>query len=278
MDPPIDRAHPARMAEDFRLESDGSRLNAILYEASGPGPHPTAVLLHGFPGNERNLDLAQALRRAGWNVAFFHYRGAWGSGGRFSFGHVLEDVAAVVRRLRDPATATAHRIDPARIALVGHSMGGFAALVAGAEIPEVECVVSLAGANLGVWLAAIASPEGAQRTAETLETWGRGPIAGIRGDLLVEELRESPERFDTPSHAEALAEKPLLLVVATRDEVLPRAQHHDPLVAALQARGARHLRHPELDADHAFSDQRVALARTVVEFLNTECAAGSPAP
>lgn len=275
MDPPIDRAHPARMAEGFRLESDGSRLNAILYEASGAGPHPTALLLHGFPGNERNLDLAQALRRAGWNVAFFHYRGSWGSGGRFSFGNVLDDVAAVVEQLRDPATATAHRIDPARIALVGHSMGGFAALVAGAELPQVECVVSLAGANLGLWQAAIASPEGARRTAETLEGWGRGPIAGIRGDLLVEEVRENAQRFDTTAHADALAEKRVLLVVATRDEVLPRGQHHDPLVAALQARGARHLQHRELDADHAFSDQRIALARTVVEFLDAECAGGS---
>ena len=45
----------------------------------------TVILLHGFPGNERNLDLAQAIRRSGWNAVFFHYRGAWGSGGVFSF-------------------------------------------------------------------------------------------------------------------------------------------------------------------------------------------------
>jgi len=37
------------------------------------------VLLHGYPGNERNLDLAQARRRDGWDIVFFHYRGAWGS-------------------------------------------------------------------------------------------------------------------------------------------------------------------------------------------------------
>ena len=32
--------------------------------AAGAGPHPTMLLLHGLPGNERNLDLAQAARRA----------------------------------------------------------------------------------------------------------------------------------------------------------------------------------------------------------------------
>jgi dienelactone hydrolase len=155
---------------------------------------------------------------------------------------------------------------------VGHSMGGFAALVAGAEIPQVDCVVSLAGANLGLWQAA--SPEGARRTAETLESWGRGPIAGIRGDLLVAEIRENSERFDSTRHADVLAEKRVLLVAATRDEVLPRDQHHDPLVAALQAQDARHLREQVLDADHAFSDQRIGLARAVVDFLDTECAGG----
>lgn len=74
-DPPIfDLVHPPRMAA-MQLESGDASVNAIVYEAQGPGPHPTVVLLHGYPGNEWNLDLAQAIRRAGWNVVFFHYRG-----------------------------------------------------------------------------------------------------------------------------------------------------------------------------------------------------------
>ena len=59
------------------------------------------MLLHGFPGNEQNLDLAQVIRRAGWNVLTLHYRGAWGSPGSFSIGNVLQhaDAAgAFVRR------------------------------------------------------------------------------------------------------------------------------------------------------------------------------------
>ena len=56
----------------------------------------TVVLLHGLPGNEQNLDLAQAIRRAGWNVLTLHYRGAWGSPGQFSLQHVLEDADAAV--------------------------------------------------------------------------------------------------------------------------------------------------------------------------------------
>ena len=34
------------------------------------------ILFHGLPGNEQNLDLAQAIRRANWNVLTLHYRGS----------------------------------------------------------------------------------------------------------------------------------------------------------------------------------------------------------
>ena len=35
------------------------KLLATLYSAGGEGPHPTILLLHGIPGCEQNLDLAQ---------------------------------------------------------------------------------------------------------------------------------------------------------------------------------------------------------------------------
>lgn len=69
-DPPPDKANPAAM-QSFQLPSHGALLNAFVYIASGAGPHPTVILLHGFPGNEKNLDLAQSIRRAGWNVLYF---------------------------------------------------------------------------------------------------------------------------------------------------------------------------------------------------------------
>ena len=64
--------------EELTIKSHGMRMPGLAYLAAGNGPHPTVLLLHGYPGNEKNLDVAQALRRLGWNVVFFHYRGAWG--------------------------------------------------------------------------------------------------------------------------------------------------------------------------------------------------------
>ena len=75
-DPAPDKANPAPM-QSFQLPSHGALLNAFVYIATGATPHPAVILLHGFPGNERNLDLAQSIRRAGWNVLYFDYRGSW---------------------------------------------------------------------------------------------------------------------------------------------------------------------------------------------------------
>jgi len=89
-DPAPSAQPPASMAT-FTIASGGSRMNGLVYLAAGPGPHPVVVFLHGYPGNEKNLDLAQAVRRAGYQAVYFDYRGIWGSGGIFSFAHGLEE-------------------------------------------------------------------------------------------------------------------------------------------------------------------------------------------
>lgn len=259
---------------DMGFQSNGANLNAIVYVAQGRGPHPTVLLLHGFPGNERNLDLAQAIRRAGWNAVFFHYRGAWGSGGTFSFLHVIEDVGEVVRAIHQPTFAETHRIDVDRLALVGHSMGGFASLVAGAEIDAVSCIVSIAGANLGGLARTITEePEVAAGFAASVDGWS-GPIKGPGGKALVEEIAQHADRFDTTSHIDQLARKKLLLIAGARDVVTPAGMHHAPLVEALERAGADSLEASVFEfADHSFSGQRIALARLVTNWLRRECMA-----
>jgi hypothetical protein len=59
-------------------------MDATFYLAGGAGSHGTVLLLQGLPGYESNVDLAQSIRRAGWNVLLFHYRGTWGTAGPFA--------------------------------------------------------------------------------------------------------------------------------------------------------------------------------------------------
>jgi pimeloyl-ACP methyl ester carboxylesterase len=126
VDPPSDPDYPAESLP-LAIPSHGVNLNAVVFTAVGAGPHPNVLLLHGLPGNEQNIDLAQSLRRAGWNVLTLHYRGSWGSPGVFSFSHCLEDAAAAIEWLRKEGADRVPRIDPGRILVIGHSMGGFVA-------------------------------------------------------------------------------------------------------------------------------------------------------
>ena len=62
----VSKEVPASITE-LTITSNGKRLPGLIYRSAGVGPHPTAIMLHGYPGNEKNLDVAQSLRSAGWN-------------------------------------------------------------------------------------------------------------------------------------------------------------------------------------------------------------------
>ena len=269
MDPAArDSAYPAEMAE-LALESGGERLNAMLYVAAGPGPHGVVVLLHGNPGNERNLDIAQAIRRAGYSVLFFNYRGSWGCGGTYSRTHAIEDVHAVLRWVRSPETAARFRTDPARVALVGHSMGGWLALMATAADPGVACVAALDSRNVGAYGLLLQRDPSAESARVTADEWITAPGAPYRteggGKGLVEEMKANAERWDTTAYARALSGRPILLVAAAFKK------DQDGLVAALNQAEGRRVTALAWDTDHSFSDRRIALARVVTGWLRSSC-------
>ena len=147
-DPAHDAKHPARM-EVLHIPSGGGMLNGVAYLAAGAGPHPTLLIMHGLPGNEKNLDLAQAVRRAGWNAVTFNYRGSWGSPGHYSFAGNLVDGAAVLGYLRDPKHAAKLDVDTSCIALAGHSTGGWVAAMTAEHDPKLMGTALISAANMG---------------------------------------------------------------------------------------------------------------------------------
>ncbi len=270
MDPTAaDSVSPARMAE-VAFESGGDRLNGLLYVAAGAAPHPAVLLLHGNPGNERNLDLAQAIRRAGYTVLFFDYRGNWGSGGTFSRTHALEDVHAALRWVRSSTTARQFGIDPSRVALVGHSMGGWLSLMAAAADPSVACVGALDARNVGAYGRVLRRDRSADSSLVAANDSLTGPGAPYRAEAggagLVAEMKANAERWDVAAQARALSDRPILLVSAVFNA------DKDSLVTALDRVGARHVTALAWRTDHSFSDRRFALARVVVGWLRSACA------
>src|SRR5215204_89412 len=182
VDPPHDGKHPARMVV-LHIPSGGVRVNGVAMVAAGPGTHPTFVFCHGLPGNEKGHDLAQALRRAGWNAITFNYRGSWGSPGEFRFDHTVEDAAAVLAYLRDTANVRALAVDTTRIVIGGHSMGGWAAALAAARDPRLRGAVLISSADMGLEGAAKRA-DAVTMMAENMESLAGGTAATFADDLL----------------------------------------------------------------------------------------------
>jgi len=264
---PIDEQYPAALIP-LTLTSQGQQLVGHILVAQGTGPHPTILLLHGFPGNEQHGDLAHSLRRAGWNVMVFHYRGAWGSQGSFSFAHAFEDVPAALALLRTQKMRKRCRVDAERIVLIGHSMGAFAALLTAATDPSVRAVAALANFYFGRFAEGLR--QDASLIAVTIRDWATclPALRSIPAEQLVQEVLERSEQWTLDQYLDALAQRSILLIGASRDIVAPIHLHHTPLVAALQKRSASSVRSAILASDHAFSDTRVALAHHLLTWLN----------
>lgn len=262
VDPPRDARFPARN-QQLVIRSGGSDMNALLFAAQGEGPKPTIILLHGLPGNERNLDLAQALRRVGWNVLTFTYRGAWGSAGEFSLANALADTQAALDFARS-AEGAKLGIDPRQLVIGGHSMGGGLATLIAARNQDLAGLVLLDAWNIGESGRNIA--EGGRKARDEFiagaDDFGHA-LAGATPATLADEIAELDVRWNLLSTAENLRAMPVLDIYAKHGG----AEENVALVGALKRAGNLRVKAVEIDSDHAFADHRIKLAETIAAWL-----------
>jgi uncharacterized protein len=258
MDPPRDADHPARM-EVLHIPTGDVLINGVGYLASGVGPHPTLVIAHGWPGNEKNLDLAQAVRRAGWNAITFNYRGSWGSPGSFRFAQVPQDTAAVIAWLRRPGVAAKLGIDPKRIALAGHSMGGWATAKTAANDPALLGAITISMGDLGL-VGGAPRAQLIERAAANSES-----LADTSPEKMADELIANAAANRAAAGAAGLAKIPML-VLTSDDGLAPGSQS---LVAAIQAAGGTKVTTAHVATDHSWSDARLRLETLVIDWLET---------
>jgi pimeloyl-ACP methyl ester carboxylesterase len=258
-DPPHDARHPARM-EVLHIPTGGVRINGVALIAAGAGAHPTFVFFHGLPGNEKGHDIAQAVRRAGWNAVTFNYRGSWGSPGDFRFDHNIEDAAAVLAYLRDTANVRALGIDTTRLVVGGHSMGGWVAALTASRDARLRGAVLISAADIGLVGASLKREEAVPFMADNMESLAGGTAATFAEDLLA-----GAEHRRMTAAALGLVRLPLL--VLTADDSL--ASHSDSLVAAIRRLGGKRVTTVHAATDHSWSDRRVMLITTVLRWLDS---------
>lgn len=265
-DPVMDKEYPP-FTQTFTFNVKGDDLIVMVYVAQGEGPHPTVILYHGFPGYEKNYDLAQTLRRAGYNVMVFHYRGCWGSTGTYSISNVLEDAEAAIDLLKTDACRTACRVDPDKIILMGYSLGGFTALITLANHPEIKSMAFLVGYNFGKYAKGLAGDE--KKIWEAAEFWS-GSFAPLRGtckEEFIAELIENMDKWDLVDYAEKLSGKNLLFVGGTYDTCADLQNHHMPIVEVLKKNDTNNLTDVILETDHDCSNMRIGLCEQVLAWL-----------
>jgi pimeloyl-ACP methyl ester carboxylesterase len=238
--------------KELQIPSSGSLLQGFIYLANGAGKHPLLVLLHGFPGNERNLDLAQVARSRGWNVVYFDYRGSWASQGKFSFKHCVDDAVNVVAYCK--ANAGALDIDTANICLFGHSMGAFVCQKALAMIPSVK-----KGFALSTWDIAgtVKSNNGDMQKIEKAQ--GTYFVLNSTVPEMFQPVLDDPNYFDLKKNAQKLINKQLVM--------LDEHSQNKAIADAVRSANKAGFDYQVWNTDHGFNNYRVSLIKKALAFF-----------
>lgn len=283
-----DREYPAAERPgkmDLILKGNRGRLFCTYYMAGGAGKHPVVIICHGFPGNEKNLDLAAALRRVGFHVMSFHYSGSWGSDGNFSFGNCLEDVKTVFDYIvREPEL----QADTERVFLWGHSMGGFLAYHTTVEYsPAFRNAHNQDAQEYRPAGAVLAMPadfaammleteKNVQKKEEALDFLSEGSdwLTGTSGELLYREAAGLGETKTMVRLLDYVPDVPMLFINGLEDEMIPAEIAVDGIMKKAEEQGLSGIRRVDLKTDHMAADRRCALAEITADWLIEQCRRG----
>jgi uncharacterized protein len=198
---------PQQPTESGRLDG----LAWCLWLPPGEGPWPAVIVLHGAGSRKENhADYARAAVAHGLGALTFDNRGHGETEGPLGDG-VVDDIGFLAAWL-----AARPEIDAGRIGVRGSSMGGLLAIHAAAASDHIAAAVAICPA--AEWMLA-------EDVGRVLD--GRSPAAGsalaeIRIDARA--LAEWLDRNDVEEAAERMGAKPLLLIHARGDEVVPCTQ------------------------------------------------------
>jgi len=261
----LDREFPPTM-DPVIFNSEGEKIVGTMFIANGKGPHPIVLLLHGFPGNETNFDLAHALKRAGINVFVFHYRGTWGSSGEFSFVNGIKDTENALHFLQNKDVCNKYRVDSTRINIVGYSMGGFFGMFSCLGKSFIKNAAFIAGFNFGLFFKLMPTIDNAEKlTIENLQK-GSEILTKANPETLFNQIRDNAENWNLVNSINKLKDINLLFIAGLYDKTAPVEIHHKPLVTAAELMEINP-EHHILETGHGFSNKRIELASILTKWL-----------
>jgi dipeptidyl aminopeptidase/acylaminoacyl peptidase len=266
----------------IEIKRDGIPFGVAIYRPPSEQSLGAVVLLTAFPGTRiaegftsREQSLAVALAKSGYGVVRFNYVGSWANTGLFSwFGGVLDTEAVLRFLLTEEARSLG--IDGSRIVLVGHSYGGWVALMAAARDPAIRCAAVMASANLGVGGKLIRDDVIAYKRSvafyEEVLSEPKHPIRAQSASALADDTVEHAEAWDLVNHVEQLRSRQLLFISGEQDEFAPREIYVQPLIDALRRSNATMVRAVTIKgADHSFRREGVQVNEMLEDWITKEC-------
>lgn len=257
-----------RLAEMEPLEipaRDGLLLPAYLVRppAAGPGPFPLVLYVHGGPWARDAWgydSAAQWLANRGYAVLKVNFRGSTGFGKRFqNLGDGQWGVGDMQHDLTDAVRwAIAHGVaDPQRVAIMGGSYGGYAALAGLTFTPELyACGVDVVGpSNIRTLIGSIPPYWKPMKAIFDLRV----------GDALNDE--EFNRRISPAFHADKVR-APLIIAQGANDPRV-KIQESDQMVEAMRAHGnaVTYIVYPDEGHGFARPENRLDFYGRVERFL-----------
>ena len=180
---------------------------------------------------------------------------------------INEPTAAALAYLRQPDVARKLRLDPTRIVLIGHSMGGFMAVQAAATDPAIKAVATISAADFGGnFLASLdKEPKAAaiEQLSKALANEGMAPLAGCTPKGLALDVADHARAWSFSANVDALKNRTALVI--TSDDGL--AKQNQTFADELTRAGDSKVTSAHFPTDHAYSDQRTELSSAVLHWL-----------
>jgi len=256
------------------FQSHGDKIVGYFYRASGDGPFPTAILLHGFPGGEGDLfGLGNRLCREGFNSLVFNYRGTWKSEGIYLPSTSLEDVGSAIDFLKSSAIADSYSIDTANLVTIGYSWGGGMALLGSLFDQSVKRVIDISGGDLGAIARLIENSDEYRIAHQNLldEVMSDSSVCrGIGGRKSHLWLLEHRDEFDLVKKAERISKKKILIIGGWNDTEATLEDHVLPIFRALRRYSPENTSIKVYDSDHSFEGYKEILVDDIVTWLKAK--------
>lgn len=268
-DPPVDPDTPPEILSSygaFDFVSHGSHVyGQIMWpELNFATKRPCVIMFHGYPGTARHDDMLHALVRMGCVTVSPHFRGAWGSQGKYSITNCIEDAQAIAEYVHGEEFSTRYNVDPDRIYIMGHSMGGNTCIHVTNDLPWVRGTILLAPFDPTYFV------RNGRMDDQHFVLQDGYPLHydGVEG--ICKNIEDNLDRliFDSDLEKMARENRNVLCIVGDADIIAPPQDMVQPIwdrICSDKFPGIRPLLY--LHTDHDLFGQRIIATEAIAEFI-----------